>query len=125
MTTDVLTTSMERDGYFSGGCVMDRAMLVYQAGIANVFEVSAFNLEGYGGYGRNARRLLQSDFRTCEAFARGLAAAGVIVRSCGCNRPGDVANLAWDDDFGPFREAARPVDANADDDRSGSDATSL
>jgi len=70
-----------------------RAVLVYQAGIANVFQVESFNMANYG---RDARRLLQSDFRTCEAFARGLVAAGVRVTSAACNRAGDVADVHSD-----------------------------
>ena len=85
-----------------------RAMLVYQGGIANVFEVAAFNVAEHG---REARRLMQSDFRTCESFARGLAAAGAIVRSAACNQPGDIVNALWTDDLEgqPFSEKFRPV----------------
>ena len=55
-----------------------KVVLVYQAGIANVFEVDSLNLSDYG---REARRLLQGDFRTCEAFARGCGAAGAYRES--------------------------------------------
>lgn len=72
-----------------------RAMLVYQAGIANVFAVDSFNLAPYG---RNARRLLQLDYRTCEYYARGLRAAGATVRVAACNQAGDIAERAWVDD---------------------------
>lgn len=88
-----------------------KAVLVYQAGIANVFSVSSFNLSDYG---RDAIRLLQADFRTCESFARGLAAAGVVVRSAACNQAGDIIRSTWSEDFDaqPFSEKFRPVAAN-------------
>jgi hypothetical protein len=68
------------------------AMLVYQAGIANVFRTdhNAPELEG-----RNAVRLLQGDFRACEFFAKGLATAGVLVRAAHCNRAGDITDVDW------------------------------
>lgn len=80
-----------------------RAMLVYQAGIANVFEVSCFNLAGYG---REAIRLMQSDFKTCLAYVRGLGDCGVVVRSAHCNEAGDIVDRPWNDDLSeaPFRE---------------------
>ena len=55
---------------------IENAVLVYQAGIANVFSVTCFNASPFG---RDAKRLIQSDFRTCESFALGLASAGVHV----------------------------------------------
>lgn len=85
-----------------------KAMLVYQAGIANVFEVESFNLSDYG---RNARRLLQHAFLPCEYFARGLKAAGVTVRVAHCNQAGDITNATWSEDMGEalFRESIRPI----------------
>lgn len=85
-----------------------RAVLVYQAGIANVFEVAAFNMSDYG---REARRLIQADFRTCESFARGLVAAGASVTSAHCNRAGDVAECHWSEDLdaAPFSDKQYPV----------------
>jgi hypothetical protein len=84
------------------------AVLVYQAGIANVFEVDCFNMSTFG---RNARRLLQADFRTCEAFSRGLAAAGVHVYSAHCNMAGDIAMQNWSSnlDGAPFCDRFHPV----------------
>lgn len=76
---------------------MKRAMLVYQAGIANVFEVESFNLSNFG---REAKRLLQGDFRSCEMFANGLAAAGVLVSTAACNRAGDIIDATWSEDSG-------------------------
>jgi hypothetical protein len=89
-----------------------KAMLVYQGGIANVFAVDSFSI--YDVSRRNARRLLQHAFGPCEYFARGLAAAGVIVRSAACNRAGDIINERWtlnlEDE--PFSERFNPVTAN-------------
>ena len=87
---------------------IERAVLVYQAGIANVFSVESFNMADYG---RDAHRLLQSDFRTCESFARGLAAAGVLVASAHCNMAGDIIHQPWSEDLdaAPFSESQHPV----------------
>ena len=88
-----------------------RIMLVYQSGIANVFEVRCFNLANFG---RDAKRLLQADFRTCESFARGMAAAGCIVRTVACKQGGDIINEKWNDHLGsqPFSDQFRPVTEN-------------
>ncbi len=90
---------------------MKRAMLVYQAGIANLFAVKAFNLSDCG---RNARRLYQGDFRTAEAMARGLGLAGCIVRSAHCNQAGDIGGAHWSEDMdgAPFADHMRPVECN-------------
>ena len=90
---------------------MKRAVLVYQAGIANVFEVDALNLQDTG---RSAKRIQQDDFRTCEAFSRGLAHAGVVVRTAACNRAGNIREAKWTDDLDaqPFSEDFRPVNEN-------------
>ncbi len=88
-----------------------KAVLVYQAGIANVFEVdSADTTPG----NRNAVRLMQSDFRTCEAFARGMVAAGAQVYSCACNMAGDIVDQQWTDDLesAPFSDKFRPVNSD-------------
>lgn len=80
-----------------------RAFLVYQAGIANVFAVEAFNLADYG---REARRLYQGDFHSAAMLARGLEAAGVVVKTAACNRAGDIRTETWTDDLDsqPFSE---------------------
>ncbi len=85
---------------------MKYAVLVYQAGIANVFRVRCLNMMPFG---RSAKRLLQSDFRTCEAFARGLKAAGVKVAVAACNQAGDIADAYWADglDDAPFSDNFR------------------
>lgn len=84
--------------------------LVYQAGIANVFKVDCFNLASFG---RNAKRLLQSDFRTCEAFARGIIAGNPRARlvTLACNMAGDIADRKWTDDLNgaPFSDNFHPV----------------
>lgn len=87
---------------------MKQAALVYQAGIANVFEVESFNLVDYG---RDAKRLIQADFRTCESFAHGLKTAGVDVISLHCNMAGDIASQKWSDALldAPFNDNFRPV----------------
>ena len=84
------------------------AVLVYQAGIANVFAVDCLNMSGYG---RNARRLIQQDFRTCESFALGLSTAGVKVATAGCNQVGDITESKWTTDLDslPFSDRFRPV----------------
>ena len=88
-----------------------RAMLVYQAGIANVFAVKSFSLTPGG---RDAVRLIQADFRTCEAFARGMAAARVIVRNAACNQAGDILHANWTDNLEeqPFSDKFCPVGIN-------------
>jgi hypothetical protein len=88
-----------------------RFVLVYQAGIANVFEVASFNM---GTWGREASRVYQGDFRTAEAIANGLGIGGHCVRSAHCNQAGDIAGAKWDTnlDDAPFSDKFRPVKAN-------------
>ena len=85
------------------------AMVVYQGGVANVFQVDTFN---YGPFNRNAKRLLQGSFRECETFARGMMAAGADVRSASCNRAGDVTDAEWSAHLAgvPFANEIRPVE---------------
>lgn len=85
-----------------------RAVLVYQAGIANVFRVKSFTPKNIG---RSAYRVLQADFRTCESFARGLVEAGVMVRTMACNEAGDITNSDWTRDLEnqPFSDKFSPV----------------
>ena len=85
-----------------------RAVVVYQGGIANVFEVTSFNLSDYG---RDAKRLMQSDFYTCEVFARALGHAGYRIGSASCNMAGDIAKQKWVQGTTdcPFRDTAHPV----------------
>ncbi len=92
----------------TSGVVAVKVYLVYQAGIANVFSVEKATLDPEG---RKAMRLLQGDFRACENFARGMAAAGCEVRTAGCNMAGDIANQPWTADLDslPFSEEFRPI----------------
>lgn len=90
---------------------MKKAMLVYQAGIANVFEVDCFNLSGFG---RNAKRLVQGSFAHCINFAQGLGAAGVIVATAACNKAGNIVDAHWTDDLDsqPFSEHLARITLN-------------
>lgn len=85
-----------------------RFALVYQAGIANVFQVESFNLQDFG---RDALRVYQGDFRGAELFAIGAGRAGAVVMSFACNRAGDIAREVWSDDLesAPFSESFGPV----------------
>ena len=87
---------------------MKKAVLVYQAGIANVFEVDCFNLSDFG---RDAKRLMQHAFGPCENYARGLSDAGVKVMTFGCNMAGDIAKQKWTADIEelPFSDKFTPV----------------
>jgi len=79
---------------------MRHIALVYQAGIANVFDKTP------GSF----RRLLQSDFRSCEFYVRGMKEAGCTVTVYSCNKAGDIAHVPWTlglDDC-PFRDKAHP-----------------
>jgi len=82
---------------------VNKAVLVYQGGIANVFSVDCLNLSPFG---RNARRLEQGDFRACAYLAKGLQLAGVVVATACCNEPGDIADRTWNCDYDeqPFSE---------------------
>lgn len=71
-------------------------MLVYQAGIANVFSVKSLNVANEN---RNAKRLFQGSFHSAEMFAAGMGAAGKCVRSVHCNRAGDIINEHWSEDI--------------------------
>lgn len=84
------------------------AMLVYQAGMANVFAVNSITTAPAD---RNARRLLQCDFRSCEWYANGLLAAGATVATAACNTAGDTADIEWSFDLldQPFSSDFRPV----------------
>lgn len=79
--------------------------LVYQAGIANVFEVYANG---------NKKRLLQHAFSPCEWFAHGCSISGRRVRTMVCNQAGDIINSEWTDDLEsqPFSNQFSPIVAN-------------
>jgi hypothetical protein len=74
----------------------NKAVLVYQAGIANVFKVQSFNLADYG---RDAIRLVQGDFESCKWYARGVKKAGWTVKVLGCNMAGDITHMLWTDNL--------------------------
>ena len=86
----------------------ERAALVYQAGIANVFQVDCLNCADFG---RNAARLMQSSFLACEHFAQGLGAAGTKVATFSCNKAGDIIDARWTEGIQdcPFRNETNPV----------------
>jgi hypothetical protein len=78
-------------------------ILLYQAGIANVYE------SGQGE--RPARRVLQSDYRACEHYCLGLLEAGAGVEVWNANVAGDplLQPDAWQKGKGgPFAESQRP-----------------
>ena len=73
-----------------------KAMLVYQAGIANVFSIECFNLADFG---RDAQLLYQGAFQGAANFTLGMQAAGVIVKTAACNQAGDISNALWSQDL--------------------------
>lgn len=82
-------------------------VLVYQGGIANVFQVESFNLSDYG---RDARRLYQGTFNAAESICYGLGLGGAIVKTACCNRAGDIQAATWSEDLdaAPFSEKFHP-----------------
>lgn len=87
-----------------------RIALVYQAGIANVFQVKNFNTIQTG-----ERKLLrQADFRACESFALGCSAMGAQVKTFACNQAGDIQNSEWSTvlENAPFNKDFRPINTN-------------
>lgn len=88
---------------------MKKIVLVYQAGIANVFEVKSFNMSDYG---RDAKRLYQGDFEGGKRFAQGAGAAGATVRTAACNQAGDIAKAKWTEDLEsqPFSDKLTKVE---------------
>ena len=61
---------------------MRNLTLLYQVGIANVFE----ELRGKPHF----KRLMQSDYRSCEGFARGAQWAGSKIHVMHWDHPGDA-----------------------------------
>ena len=84
--------------------------LVYQAGIANVFEIRTAN---YGTFGREAKRLYQGDFHSAEMFIRGILTGDdkSLAITGYCNMAGDIAeqNWGWELETAPFSDKFRPV----------------
>ncbi len=87
---------------------MRYAALLYQAGIANVFELESIDTRLAT---RKVKRLMQADFRSCEMYARGLKDAGVAVTTMHVNVAGDAAQAEWsgDLDTAPFCDKFQPV----------------
>jgi hypothetical protein len=65
-------------------------VIVYQAGIANVFSVESTDS------GKIRRRLMQHAFEPCEWFMRGLQYAGGDCYFACANYAGDIAGQDWD-----------------------------
>ncbi len=88
---------------------MKKLMLVYQAGIANLFEVDTFSLAPTQPCTR--RRIYQGDFRTAENIAIGAKIAGAEVRTAGCNMAGDIAECIWTYELDelPFSDQFHPI----------------
>ena len=85
----------------------EKAVLVYQNGLANVFRVECFNMNPFG---REAKRMLQGAFSECEWFAKGLVAAGWQVVSMSCDKTGDITNAQWaPTGDAVFRNRANPI----------------
>lgn len=80
----------------------DTAVLVYQAGLANVFKYDPH-------HGRFAR-VRQADFGSCEEYCRGLRDAGIQIDVAWCNMAGDILlqREKWqrtDFDNAPFNDS--------------------
>lgn len=92
---------------------MTRLALVYQGGLANLFEVERFGIRPKER--RETRRVFQGDFGTAKAMARGAELAGARIGSYACNRAGDIINAPWDttDVDAPFLDHDRGDAANA------------
>lgn len=81
-------------------------ILVYQAGIANLFEVDRLVRHADS----TAVRVFQGAFRTAEAMARGVMLAGAELRIASCNIAGDCSTAEWVRGTGgtPFSYETRP-----------------
>lgn len=77
--------------------------LVYQGGIANVFDTTG---------GGEPRRVLQHAFNVCEWYCRGAKAAGVEIHIAFCNVAGDCRLRVWStpEDHAPFKDAMHYAD---------------
>lgn len=72
-------------------------MLVYQAGIANVFRVENFGLSRTDR--GEQKRMLQHAFDACGWYVRGMVDAGAEYRVAVCNMAGDIADREWSYDL--------------------------
>ncbi len=88
-----------------------KAVLVYQAGTANVFAVTSYNMANSN---RSAKRLFQGSFDHAAYFAQGLGAAGAGIKTAACNMAGDIAKQTWTDDLDnqPFSNRFVHLDLN-------------
>lgn len=81
-------------------------VIVYQAGIANLFRVESFSAALPG----TEKRVAQDAFRVIESMAHGAILAGAAIRVASCNVAGDVAPHTWTRGLAdcPFRDNASP-----------------
>lgn len=89
-----------------------KLILVYQAGIANVFQVQKW---GFTPAMRGETdRVYQGDFRTAEAMCRGAVYAGAQCVTMACNEAGDISDRIWTHKLAeqPFSDKFRPVFSN-------------
>ena len=87
-----------------------RYVLVYQCGIANVFEVESFNLSDYG---RDAKLVNQGAFTSNISFCNGLVEAGHAVKTAHCDKAGDITWSKWIEGMGNmFSEHKYNIDRN-------------
>jgi hypothetical protein len=84
--------------------------LVYQAGLANVFQCRTANL---GTFGREAKRIYQGDFRGAEMLTRGILAGNnrALAFTAHCNMAGDIIDQNWSEklDEAPFSDRFHPI----------------
>lgn len=89
-----------------------RYALVYQCGIANVFQVTGDlpELPAFAGKpDRHRRRVVQHAYSYCEIFCRGLIEGGHTVSAYHCDTVGDIISAEWHDGPGElFGESKRP-----------------
>jgi hypothetical protein len=80
--------------------------IVYQAGIANVFQVDKFDLGDASE--RKAKRIMQTSFDAAIMFMRGAQYAGAEVKTAYCNQAGDISAREWSNnaDDAPFSTMA-------------------
>lgn len=85
-----------------------RYLLVYQGGIANIFEVDRWCLSANS---RQSKRIHQGGFEDSEWIAIGLAEGGHLVASVGCNQAGDIIDAQYTSDLEslPFSGHMNPV----------------
>lgn len=75
-------------------------VLVYQVGIANLFDATGREPIRYDAYDHKPqdcgiRRVCQSTYSVCEQMAAGLILAGATVIVCHCDVAGDCMLFDW------------------------------